>query len=88
MPTYEYFCPENEQTVEVLHKMSEKLVTWGELCERSGTDPGKTPSSSPIQRMISGGQLMLRKSGGGLAPMPAPKPSGGGHCCGGGSCSH
>ena len=86
MPTYEYYCSDNDQTVEVLHKMSEKLATWGELCERAGTDLGDTPSETPIQRMISGGQLMLRKSGGGSAPAAPSKPSGG-HVCGGG-CSH
>ena len=84
MPTYEYYCPENEQTVEVIHKMSEKLTTWGELCERAGTDPGETSPQTPIQRMISGGQLMLKK--GGSPSPPIPKPSGG-HTCGKG-CSH
>ena len=86
MPTYEYYCPENEQTVEVMHKMSEKLATWGELCERSGTPQGETPSSTPIKRMISGGHLMMKKTSRRSHMMPqATKPSG--HVCGKG-CSH
>ena len=53
MPRYEYFCPENQQTVEVDHSMNEKLTTWGELCDRAKIDPGTTALDSPIKKQIS-----------------------------------
>lgn len=93
MLTYEYFCPTNGETLEVRHRISEKLSTWGELCERADADPGSTPLDTPIQRNILGGQLMVSKSGptrGGMmqaAKDAAPKKVSGG-CCHGGSCSH
>ena len=33
MPTYEYYCAANRQTVEVMHGMSRSVSTWAELCE-------------------------------------------------------
>ena len=30
MPTYEYYCEENEKNVDVIHSMSEEITTWGE----------------------------------------------------------
>ena len=42
MPTYEYYCPTNHQTVEVMHGMSRIVSTWGELCDLAETKPGKT----------------------------------------------
>lgn len=53
MPRYEYRCEANGRTVEVAHAMSERLATWGELCERAGIDPGPTAPSTPIERLIS-----------------------------------
>ncbi len=35
MPTYDYYCSQNKQTVNVQHGMKEKLANWGELCERT-----------------------------------------------------
>jgi predicted nucleic acid-binding Zn ribbon protein len=32
MPTYDYFCEDNQQTVSVAHGMRERLWTWGEVC--------------------------------------------------------
>jgi len=29
MPTYDYRCDANGKTVEVIHRMSEQLNTWG-----------------------------------------------------------
>lgn len=63
MPTYQYHCETNGQVLEVRHNMSEKLHTWGELCERSGHDLGETPAETPIRRAILGGQLMLKSEG-------------------------
>lgn len=53
MPRYEYRCPDNDQIVEVEHSMSERLTTWGQLCDRAGIDPGKTPRSAKIEKLLS-----------------------------------
>jgi hypothetical protein len=55
MAIYDYHCKVNNKTIEVSHPMSETLKTWGELCEKAGISPGKTPLDSPIARLITGG---------------------------------
>ena len=52
MPRYDYFCKANGKTVEVVHSMSEDLKTWGEVCERAGLAPGKTPGKTAVIRLI------------------------------------
>jgi hypothetical protein len=52
MPVYEYLCPENGQTVEITHSITESLKTWGELCKAAGLDTGKTPKNSPVERLL------------------------------------
>ncbi len=52
MPVYEYICPENGQTVEVIHPMSESVKTWGRLCELAEIPMGTTPGTSPVQKLI------------------------------------
>ncbi|MDP2652893.1 MAG: hypothetical protein Q8Q08_02555 [Candidatus Omnitrophota bacterium] len=54
MPFYDYFCEANGETVEVMHAMSVRLKTWGDLCRHAGRDPGKTPVRAPVVRLISG----------------------------------
>ena len=90
MPTYEYHCPSNGQTLEVRHGMSEKLLTWGELCERAGIQLDGTPAETPIKRNILGGQLMLKQEGSvrrqmteRLQESSASSAPSGGTCCGG-----
>jgi hypothetical protein len=61
--------------------VSEKLATWGEVCERAGLDLGNTPSDSPVDRLISGGGIV---SSGALSNPEAPSCGSGG--CGGGFC--
>jgi predicted nucleic acid-binding Zn ribbon protein len=55
MPIYEYRCEANGRVVEVSHKMTEKLTTWSELCERAGIAPGKTVSNAPVIKLMSAG---------------------------------
>ena len=52
MPVYEYFCPENQRTVEVFHGMNEKAETWGQLCKMAKMDPGKTDPNSEVERLL------------------------------------
>ncbi|HQO58504.1 MAG TPA: hypothetical protein PLT76_07255 [Candidatus Omnitrophota bacterium] len=53
MSFYHYFCPENGRTVEVHHPMNVRLGTWAAVCILARIDPGGTPGSSPVQRLIS-----------------------------------
>ncbi len=58
MPSYDYRCEQNGRVVEVFHKMSEKLTTWGEVCEKAGIEPGETPADAPVKRLVSGGTIL------------------------------
>lgn len=60
MPIYDYFCPQNGRVVEVHHRMDEKLKTWGEVCALAGIDPGETPLSAPVERLISAGHYLKK----------------------------
>lgn len=85
MPTYQYHCEKNGETLEVQHRMTETLKTWGQLCAKLERDLGKTPADAPIETVISGG-LMAMVNGGtpkseSLLPMAG--------CCGNPtSCHH
>jgi hypothetical protein len=81
MPSYDYRCEQNGQVVEVMHKMSEKLTTWGEVCEKAGLEPGDTPSDSPVVRLITGGNVVSSSA---LSNPEAPSCGAGG--CAGGMC--
>jgi len=53
MPIYDYRCDLNEQVVEVTHRMSEMMNTWGELCDKATIDCGDTPRDSAVIRVIT-----------------------------------
>ena len=36
MPSYDYLCEANGRVVEVKHRMSDKLSSWGQVCEKAG----------------------------------------------------
>lgn len=52
MPIYRYRCGAHGRVVEVAHKMSESLTTWGEVLDRAGLDPDEAPASSPVERLL------------------------------------
>lgn len=81
MPTYDYLCETNGRVIEVKHRMSEILSTWGELCEQAGLEAGDTPPDSPVQRLATGGQVVKSGRLGDASP-----PCASGPCCGGGAC--
>lgn len=89
MPTYDYICKANQRIVEVRHPMSVKLSTWGELCQLAAIEPGQTPPDSPVERLITGGNVVRSGAlknpepacGGGACSPPSPE-----FCCGGGAC--
>ena len=78
MPTYDYRCEANDRVLEVQHRMSEEITSWGDLAQRAGVELGDTPSDSPVKRLATGGQV-LTGTDKGAPPMP-------GGCCGGGAC--
>ena len=81
MPTYDYYCEANGRKVEVRHKMSEVLRSWGELCARAEIDPGDTPADIPVRRLISGGAVVSSSA------LTNPEPAcSTGTCCPGGYC--
>ena len=85
MPSYDYRCDANGRTVEVQHRLTERMQTWGELCKRAGIHPGRTPLDAPVVKLITGGYVNVagrdRPSTKGLPPCEAGVP-----CCGGGAC--
>lgn len=81
MPTYEYFCPDNGREVTVLHAMSVRANTRGELCAMAELEVRATPRDTPVQRKIGAGLILTRR--------PSQLPGGGGGgatCCGKGAC--
>ena len=84
MPTYDYRCNTNGRVLEVSHRMSENLNTWGELCHQAGVETGDTPADAPVERLATGGTVISSTSrGSGTTPMPACAS---GNCCRGGVC--
>ena len=81
MPTYDYYCEANGRKVEVSHKMSETLTSWGELCGRAGIEPGETPTGTPIRRLITGGSIISSANRSDAAPACTT-----GSCCPSGMC--
>lgn len=83
MPTYDYRCESNGRVVEVNHRMSETLSTWGELCEKAGIEPGDTATDSPVARLANGGNLVTSSS---IGSGPDLGSCSTGSCCPGGMC--
>ena len=79
MPTYEYYCPANHKTLEVMHGMSTTVTTWGELCEMADEKPGKTPADTPVEKLMGTGMVISNSREG----LDGPAMGG---CCGGGGC--
>jgi predicted nucleic acid-binding Zn ribbon protein len=82
MPTYEYRCEANGKIVEVRHKMSERITTWGELCSRAGISVGQTNPSAPVQKLISASFV-----GTGSSAPACEAPGCGSGACGSGMCA-
>lgn len=78
MPVYEYYCPANHRTVEVIHGMSTQLQTWGQLCSACDEQLGTTHADEPVEKLLSAGMVVTRSTPG---PMDCARPGG---CCGGG----
>jgi len=53
LPRYDYMCDENGRTVEVVHSIATTISNWGELCELASIEPGDTPMTAPIRKVIT-----------------------------------
>lgn len=53
MPRYDYHCAANDRTVEVVHSLSFKLQTWGEVCEHKGMGLDGLSSEAPVTRIVT-----------------------------------
>ncbi|MDH5571960.1 MAG: zinc ribbon domain-containing protein [Gammaproteobacteria bacterium] len=80
MPTYDYHCESNDKVIEVRHRMSESIHTWGELCKLAAIETGDTPSDAPVKRLATGGQVVRSSS------LKNSTPPCGGGGCGSGMC--
>lgn len=59
MPLYTYFCPSTNQKLDVTHSIKDKAQTWGELCQLANLEPGETPLSAPVRRLICAPAVMF-----------------------------
>lgn len=84
MPTYEYYCPANHQTLEVMHTMARKIATWGELCEAAEVPCGVTHPDEPVEKLLSAGMVVTGDKRPDPANCPALSAMPPGTCCGGG----
>jgi len=53
MPRYDYYCDANQKTVEVIHSMTRKLKTWGEVCELAKLSLDGLPAQTAVSRVIT-----------------------------------
>ncbi|MBT4520685.1 MAG: zinc ribbon domain-containing protein [Halieaceae bacterium] len=82
MPTYDYRCDANDKVVEVRHGMNHRILTWGELCDTAGIEPGRTNRVSPVSRLANGGNVTKSSTLGDRLPQGC-NPEG---CAGAGGC--
>ncbi|MGB0767112.1 MAG: zinc ribbon domain-containing protein [Phycisphaeraceae bacterium] len=78
MPTYEYYCPANRRTLEVMHAMSRRVSTWGELCALADAEPGSIDPDEPVEKLLSAGMIVRGEK---QPDLDCGAPGG---CCGGG----
>lgn len=87
MPTYDYLCPANGRVLEVSHKMSEQVATWAELCRRAGLPLDGTPGKTPVERLITGANVVHSGSLGSKQERPCDSGPCGTPVCRGGGCA-
>jgi predicted nucleic acid-binding Zn ribbon protein len=83
MPTYEYYCPENARTVEVMHGMNATLLTWGEVCKQADVEAGETPPDTPVEKLLGAGMVLTNSRAELASPQVCSGPNPMGGCCGG-----
>jgi hypothetical protein len=53
MPRYDYYCEANARTIEVVHPISEKVLTWGDICRIARISPGTTSPDSTVVKVFN-----------------------------------
>ena len=53
MPSYDYYCDENDQTIEVVHSIDEILQYWAEVCYVAQIPLGNTDPHAPVRKVIT-----------------------------------
>lgn len=51
MPSYDYYCATNGQTVTVKHGIEVELTTWGEVCYAAQYTMGDTDFLAPVHKV-------------------------------------
>lgn len=82
MPKYDYCCEATGHIVEVSHRITESIATWGELCERAGVPCGDIPADMPVKKLITNSHV-VHSTNLGSGQQPSPCQMGG---CGQGMC--
>jgi len=85
MPTYDYVCAANGRIVEVKHRMSEEVRTWGELCALAGLPLEATPADAPVAKKLA---APMYANSGNMGCDSGPPVMGGMGGCGAGGCGH
>ena len=52
MPSYDYYCELNGETVEVTHSINTSISNWGELCFATQHPLGDTDPLTPVRKVI------------------------------------
>lgn len=55
MPLYEYRCEADGRVVEVVHRMTEKFTTWGQLCEHMQRPLDGIAADTAVTKLIGAG---------------------------------
>ncbi|MCZ6804117.1 MAG: zinc ribbon domain-containing protein [Proteobacteria bacterium] len=52
MPSYDYYCELNGETVEATHSIKASISNWGELCYVTQYPLGETDPLAPVRKLI------------------------------------
>ena len=52
MPSYDYHCELNGETVEATHSINTSISNWGELCFSTQHPLGNTDPLTPVRKLI------------------------------------
>ena len=52
MPSYDYYCELNGETVEASHSINDSVINWGELCYVTQHPLGDTDPLAPVRKVI------------------------------------
>lgn len=81
MPTFDYHCPANGRTLEVMHPLDKAPGNWGDLRRMAGIEDDPHLDEKSVERLYSFGAVVSRL--GEVAPEGCGRPEcGRGYCAG------